>query len=125
VSNSGVLIAFYRVHPLKRASSSCVYSQCAVHSAVGPCAKRHFIHTGSMDPELFFFFFFFFFFFLLIAILYYKNYHNKVNSSHETRLLHPHESPHILSPWIYLWDCTRLLHHAPSQGCPRCIYYIL
>jgi hypothetical protein len=48
---------FYRVHSLKRASSSCVYSQCAVHIVVGPCAKGHFIHAESLDPEFFFFFF--------------------------------------------------------------------
>jgi hypothetical protein len=52
-----ILPPFYRVHPPKRASSSCVYSQCAVHIAVGPCAKGHFIHTGLPDPEFFFLFF--------------------------------------------------------------------
>jgi hypothetical protein len=46
---------FYRVHPPKRASSSCVYSQCAVYIVVGPCAKGHFIHAESPDPEFFFF----------------------------------------------------------------------
>jgi hypothetical protein len=34
-----------------------------VHTVEGPCAKRHFIHAGSPDPEFFFFFFFFFYFF--------------------------------------------------------------
>jgi hypothetical protein len=29
-----------------------------VHIVVGPCAKGHFIHTGSLDPEFFFFSFF-------------------------------------------------------------------
>jgi hypothetical protein len=28
-------------------SSSCVYSQCVVHTEVGPCAKGHFIHAGA------------------------------------------------------------------------------
>jgi hypothetical protein len=37
---------FHRVHPPPRASSSCVYSQCAVLIAVGPCVKGHFIHAG-------------------------------------------------------------------------------
>jgi hypothetical protein len=46
---------FYRVHPLKRASSSRLYSQCAVYIVVVPCAKGHFIHAGSLDPEFFFF----------------------------------------------------------------------
>jgi hypothetical protein len=54
-------LPFYKVHPLKRASSSCVYSQCAVHIVVGPCTKGHFIHAMSLDPEFFLFFFFFFF----------------------------------------------------------------
>jgi hypothetical protein len=49
---------YHRVHPLKRASSSCVYSQCAVHIVVGPCAKGHFIHGKSLDPEFFFFFYY-------------------------------------------------------------------
>ena len=48
---------FYRVHPPKKASSYCIYSQCAVHIVVGPCAKGHFIHAGLPDPEFFFFFF--------------------------------------------------------------------
>jgi hypothetical protein len=38
---------FYRVHPPLRANSSCVYSQCAVHAVVGPCANGHFIHAGT------------------------------------------------------------------------------
>jgi hypothetical protein len=43
--------------------SSCVYSQCAKHIAVGPCAKGHYIHTKpTLDPESFFFFFFFYFY---------------------------------------------------------------
>jgi hypothetical protein len=33
-----------------RVSSSCVYSQCAVHTAMGPCAKGHFIHAGTNGP---------------------------------------------------------------------------
>jgi hypothetical protein len=34
-------------------SSSCVYSQCAMHIVVGPCAKGHFIHAGaSSGPEV-------------------------------------------------------------------------
>jgi hypothetical protein len=37
----------YRVHPPSRASSPCVYSQCAVHAVVGPCANGHFIHAGT------------------------------------------------------------------------------
>jgi hypothetical protein len=36
------------------------YSQCAVYIVVGPCAKGHFIHVGSLGPEFFSFFFFFF-----------------------------------------------------------------
>jgi hypothetical protein len=51
-----ISLPFYRVHPLKRASSSYVYSQCAVHIVVGPCAKGHFIRARSKDPEFFFFF---------------------------------------------------------------------
>jgi hypothetical protein len=46
---------FYRVHPPKRASSSCVYSQCVVHIVVGPCVKGQIIHAGSPDPKFFFF----------------------------------------------------------------------
>jgi hypothetical protein len=57
---SGYIIDTYcveeLVHPLKRASSSCVYSQCVVHIVVGPCAKGHFIHVGFLDSEFFFFF---------------------------------------------------------------------
>jgi hypothetical protein len=30
--------------------TSCVYSQCAGHAAVGPCANGHFNHTGSSGP---------------------------------------------------------------------------
>jgi hypothetical protein len=52
---------FCRVRPLKKVSSSCVYSQCAVHIVVGPYAKGHFIHAGSLGPEFFFFFFFFYY----------------------------------------------------------------
>jgi hypothetical protein len=40
---------FYRVHPLPSASSSCVYSQCAVHIVVGSCMKGHFIHAGAFS----------------------------------------------------------------------------
>jgi hypothetical protein len=37
----------HRIHPPPRVSSSCVYSQCAVHIVVGPCVKGHFIHAGT------------------------------------------------------------------------------
>ena len=49
---------FHRVHPPSRASSSCIYSQCAMHIAVGPRAKGYFILARpTLDPEFFFFFY--------------------------------------------------------------------
>jgi hypothetical protein len=42
----------HRVHPPLRVSSSCVYSQCAVRIAMGPCANGHFNHVGSFGPAV-------------------------------------------------------------------------
>jgi hypothetical protein len=35
-----ISLPFHRVHPLKKASSPCVHSQCAVHSVVGTLSEQ-------------------------------------------------------------------------------------
>ena len=59
-------------------SQEVCYSQCAVHIVVGPCAKRHFIHAGSSNPE---------FFYLLLLPFFEEGFWSKRGTSRHLQLL--------------------------------------